>query len=241
MLLSVIIPIYNEATTLDEVLNRVYTAPLPEGLELEVILVESGSMDGSRRIVEKHALRENVRAIYEERPNGKGSAVELGFKCARGDIILIQDADLEYDTKDYLEILLPIVQGKSKFVLGSRHLGAGTYKIRKYDDARNLAFVLNVGSMAYHVLFWALYGVFLTDPQTMYKVFHRDCLKGITFRSKRFDLDWEIVCKFVKNGHVPLEIPISYNARSNHEGKKIRIWPDAWLALWAILKFRFGK
>lgn len=237
--LSIIVPVYNEVESLRGLIDRVERVELP--VRKEFILVESGSTDGSRELVAKLAEERGYKAIFEDRPNGKGSAVVRGFEAATGDILLIQDADLEYDPNDYGDLIDPILKGKARFVLGSRHLGAGTWKIRRYDDSKWYAGILNAGSVFFNTVFYALYGVELTDPQTMYKVFRRECLKGIVWESKRFDLDWEIVCKFVRNGHIPLEVPVNYRGRSAAEGKKIKIWPDAWLALRAIVRFRVKK
>ena len=238
-LVSIIVPVFNEIKSLRQILDQIDAVRL-DGLQKEIILVESGSTDGSTELCKQLATDRSYKLVIEEAPKGKGHAVREGFKHATGQIIMIQDADLEYSPTDYPELLKPIIEHKAQFVLGSRHLGAGTYKIRSYDNVW-YSRVLNVGSIVFNVLFYSLYGIVLTDPQTMYKVFHRKCLEKVHFVSNRFDLDWEIVCKFVRAGFLPMEIPVSYHGRSNSEGKKIRIWPDAYLAARAIFRFRISK
>ncbi len=235
--ISILIPVYNEAAFLPEILRRIEQVKIP--LEREIILIESGSTDGSTQLVKQLCAEKNYIAIFEDQPRGKGSAIVKGMQVATGDLISIQDADLEYDPNDFPELLIPILENKTKFVLGSRHSGAKTWKIRKFDDDVWYAHVLNLGSIFFNTLFNLLYRQKLTDPQTMYKIFHRDCIQGITWRSKRFDLDWEIVGKLIRLGYHPIELPVSYCGRSKREGKKVKLWPDAWLALFAIIRFRF--
>src|SRR3990167_7084426 len=210
--LSILIPVYNEAAYLLEILNRIEAVKIP--IDREIILIESGSIDGSTEMVRRLSKERGYKAIFEDRPTGKGSAIIKGFQQVTGTIILIQDADLEYDPRDYPELLAPILKGKTKFVLGSRHSGAKTWKIRKFDDSMWYAGLLNLGSIFFNILFFLLYQLKLSDPQTMYKVFHRDCMHGIKWQSKRFDIDWEIVCKLVRLGYIPIEVPVSYCGRS---------------------------
>ncbi len=238
--LSVIIPAYNEARYLDEILGRVASAPAC-GLEKEIIIVESNSTDGTRELVKKYEKKAGYRVIYEQKPQGKGHAVRNGLRFATGGIILIQDADLEYDPGEYPKLLKPILDGRADFVLGSRHLGSNSMFIRKFERSPVRALYMNLGAKFLDTVFNVLYGAHLTDPQTMYKVFKKECLNGITLRSNYFDLDWEIVGKFVREGHIPLEIPVSYKSRSTGEGKKIRLSRDALKNLSAIIKYRFGN
>lgn len=236
--LSVIVPVYNEIATARASLDAITAKQIP-GVAIEIIVVESNSTDGSRDIVLSYQGRPRVKVILEDKPRGKGHAVRAGLGQATGDIILIQDADLEYDLADYDPLLEPILKGERAFMLGSRH-GHGGFKIRHFDDQPLRAFVLNCAHWTFTLLINASLGVWLRDPFTMYKVFRRDCLAGLTFTCNRFDFDWELLIKLVRAGHRPREIPVSYKSRSFAEGKKIRIFRDplTWIRAWA--KARFG-
>ena len=237
MKLSIIIPVFNEANTVEELVGKVLAVDISP-LEKEVIVVESNSTDGSRELVSKMEKTLALKVVYQERPRGKGNALKDGLKAASGDIILIQDADLEYDVNDYRELLKPILEGRAAFVLGSRRIGKD-WKIRKFITDKFYAQAINFGAEIYTTLFNVLYGVRLTDPATMYKVFKRECLAGIEFKSNYFELDWEIVAKFIRKGFIPLEEPVNYASRSSAEGKKIRFFRDGFLVFWAIVRFRF--
>jgi glycosyltransferase involved in cell wall biosynthesis len=238
--LSIIIPVYNEMSTVETLLERVIDYPL-EGVEKEIVVVESNSKDGSRAVVERFAAAGKIKAVYQDAPRGKGSAVKAGLAAASGEWVLIQDADLEYEVSDYTKLLAPLKSGKAKFVLGSRHLGHETWWYRTTQTVGPLkAIMINSGIWAYTQLFNILYGERLTDPATMYKVFRRDCLQGIHLVSDGFNLDWEIVAKLVRAGYSPLEFPVIYHSRGFNEGKKVRLLRDGWISLIAILRFRFG-
>ena len=243
MKVSIVIPVYNEGATVGELLHQVWEQPLE--LEKEMVIVESNSSDGSRDIVKKFAQEKDalapgsVKLVLQERPRGKGSAMREGFAHATGDIILIQDADLEYDVKDYPAVLAPIVEGKTAFVLGSRHLSAGSWKIRKFEGAFIKAQFMNLGGALFHGYFNILFGTHLTDPTTMFKVFRRDCLEHFTLKANRFDFDFELLGKLIRAGYPPLEVPISYVSRGFEEGKKVRIFRDPPMWMWMILKTRF--
>lgn len=236
--LSVIVPIYNEIATVRPALDQLLAKEIP-GLPIEIILVESNSTDGSREVVLAYQSYPRVKLILQETARGKGHAVREGLAQSTGDIILIQDADLEYDLNDYEELLAPIRSGRQTFVLGARH-GQGGWAIRKFSDQPLQAFVLNLGHWGFTLLINVSLGLWLNDPFTMYKVFHRDCLKGLRFTCDRFDFDWELLIKLIRKGHRPIEIPITYNSRSFKQGKKIRMFRDplTWLVAWA--KARFG-
>lgn len=236
--LSVIVPVYNEIATVRTALARLLAKRVP-GVEIEVIIVESNSTDGSRAVVETVAAQSGARVILEAEPRGKGHAVRAGLAVARGEFVLIQDADLEYDLDDYDALLAPLMAGERTFVLGSRH-GRGGFKIRHFDAQPIRAFALNSAHWAFTLLINASLGIWLRDPFTMYKVFRRDCLRGLTLTCNRFDFDWELLIKLVRAGHRPLEIPVSYNSRSFAEGKKIRLFRDPVTWLWAWVKARFG-
>jgi glycosyltransferase involved in cell wall biosynthesis len=247
MKLSILLPIYNEISTIAELLNRVWNAPLPQGMERELVIVESNSTDGTREIVKqfcdaKASVSPNtIKLILQERPRGKGNAIREAFQVATGDIILIQDGDLEYDVADYPALIQPILDDHADFVLGSRHMSAGHWKIRRFQGNHLKSFVFNVAGVFFHGLFNLLYGQELTDPTTMYKVFLRRCLTGIRFTSNHFDFDYELTGKLIRKGYAPLEVPVSYYSRSFAEGKKIRMFRDPPTWIWAMLKSRFCR
>jgi hypothetical protein len=237
-LLSIVVPAFNEKATIRELLDAVLATSWPE-VDREVIVVESNSSDGTREIVQEYAEHPEVRVLLQERPRGKGNAVREGLAAARGDIAVIQDADLEYDLADYPALLQPLLRGQCVFVLGSRH--SGTWKMRSFADQEGLATYLNFGHILFTTLVNVALGTHLKDPFTMYKVFRRDCLYGLKFTANRFDFDYELVMKLVRKGYVPPEIPVNYRSRSFKEGKKVSLWRDPVSWLRAILKFRLEK
>ncbi len=237
-LVTVIVPVYNEGATVAEALERLLRKRI-DGVTFQVVIVESRSTDGSREIVQSFAGRSGVALVLEDRPLGKGHAVRAGLTRARGDIVMIQDADLEYDVDDYDALLEPIRRGEATFTLGSRH-GRQSWKLRRFDDQPLRAFVLNGAHWMFTALIDASLGVWLRDPFTMYKVFRRECLDGLTFRCNRFDFDWELLIKLVRKGHIPVEIPVNYRSRSFGEGKKIRILRDPLTWIVALVRARFG-
>ena len=237
--LSVIVPIYNEAATVRQSLDAILAKTVP-GWTLQIIMVESNSTDGTRSIVETYAAHPRVKLILEDRPRGKGHAVRAGLTHATGDVILIQDADLEYDLNDYDTLLAPLAAGRQEFVLGSRH-GEGGWAIRKFSDQPVQALILNLAHWGFTLLINVALFIWLKDPFTMYKVFRRECLEGLTFECNLFDFDWELLMKLVRKGHRPIEIPISYKSRSFKEGKKISMFRDPLTWLWAVVKYRFVK
>jgi glycosyltransferase involved in cell wall biosynthesis len=245
MKISIVIAVYNEASTVGRLLERVWAQPLP-GLVRELVIVESNSTDGSREIVAEFAARHadagsaQIQVIYQDRPYGKGHAIRAGFDAASGDILLIQDADLEYDVADYPDLLEPIVEGRTAFVLGSRHLRPASWKIRQFAHNSLLAIIMNVGGVMFRALFNALFATCLTDPTTMYKVLRADCLAGLTFSCNRFDFDYELLANLICAGFRPLEVPVSYESRGFDQGKKIRLLRDPPSWVWAILRCRFG-
>lgn len=233
--LSVLLPVYNESGTVRKVMEALKTKEIP-GIDIEVIVVESLSSDGSREIVLEYQENPKFKIIMEEYPRGKGCAVREAIRHATGDIILIQDADLEYDFQDYEILINPILLGRTSFVLGTRH--AGNWKIRQFNQYF-LADIMNLGHWSLVYLMNRLFGQKMTDPFTMFKVFRRDCLFGLTFECNRFDFDIELVCKLLRKGYIPLEIPVNYQARSFKEGKKVRIFRDPLTWIKAMLKYRF--
>jgi glycosyltransferase involved in cell wall biosynthesis len=226
-------------------LDRVWAQPIPEASK-EIIVIESNSTDGSREIVAEFQARHaaepasRIQVIHEPRPMGKGHAIRQGFAAATGDILLIQDADLEYDVADYPELLKPIIEGRTAVVLGSRHMGPDRWQIRKFtQDGLKTAF-MNFGGILFHAFFNMVFSTRLTDPTSMYKVFRSECLNGLNFTSDRFDFDFELLGKLIRAGFRPLEVPVNYKSRGFDEGKKIRIFRDPPTWVLAILKSRFA-
>jgi glycosyltransferase involved in cell wall biosynthesis len=231
--LSVVVPAYNERSTIEPALEAIFAKSVA-GWELEIIVVESNSTDGTRDVVRRYEKHPRAKVVFEEKARGKGHAVRAGFAHATGDVILIQDADLEYDLGDYEELLAPLASGRQAFVLGSRH-GEGGWAIRKFTDQPLQALVLNLGHWGFTMLINVSLGIWLRDPFTMYKVFRRDCLEGLKFECNRFDFDWELLIKLIRKGYRPIEIPISYKSRSFKEGKKVSMIRDplTWIVAWA--------
>ena len=238
--LSIILPVYNESSTVHMVIEKLLSKEL-DNTEKEIIIIESNSTDGTKDIVKKYEGINGVRIIYEDKPRGKGHAVRAGLEAVTGDIIIIQDADLEYDIDDYDILLKPILEGKEEFVLGSRHLGENGWKVREFQKNKLAALVMNIAHQFFATFFNVLYQQRIKDPTTMYKVFKTECIDGINFECDRFDLDWEIVAKLVRKGFKPLEIPISYRSRSFLEGKKIKFFRDPLTWLRALIKYRFTR
>jgi hypothetical protein len=223
--LSIVIPVYNEARTVAEVIDAVLAKPLK--IDRELIIVESNSTDGTRAIVEGYRGRPGVRVVLEDRPQGKGHAVRAGLAHVTGTIVLIQDADFEYDIDDYDALLEPLLQHKASFVLGSRSLGLDDWKVRKYDATPVRGLLLNFAQVMFARTYSLLYQQRVTDVNTMFKVFRAECLDGLDLKSSGFELDIELACKLARNGHSPMEVPVNYVARGFAEGKKIRFWRDA--------------
>ena len=228
--------VYNEAATVVTAIDRVLSLDNPD-VEIELIVVESNSSDGTRDLVSGYSGDERVRLVFQDAPRGKGAAVREGFRHATGGIILIQDADLEYSVADYPKLIAPIMRGEVDFTLGSRH--APGRSVRVMDETRVVAPVMNAAHWVFTWLFNVTYRTRLRDPFTMYKVFRRECIEGVEFVADRFDFDWELAGKLVRLGYRPIEIPVEYNARSFHRGKKVRFFrdPPTWIA--ACLRFRF--
>ncbi len=234
---SVVIPVYNEIPTVRAALDALVAKRIA-GYELQLIIVESNSTDGSRDVVLSYHGRPGVSVILEEAARGKGHAVRAGLAAATGDIIMIQDADLEYDLADYEKLLAPIASGEQAFVLGTRHSRKG-WAIRKFTDQKIRAAVLNLAHWTFTLMINASLGIWLTDPFTMYKVFRRDCLRGLRLECNRFDFDWELLIKLVRKGYRPVEIPVSYRSRSFSEGKKVSMFRDPVSWMYALAKYRF--
>jgi hypothetical protein len=237
-LLSIVMPVFNEKNTFEETLNKVIQKQV-ERMKKEIIIVESNSTDGTKQLVQKYEGREGIRIIYEEKPKGKGHAVRTGLKNITGSIVLIQDADSEYDVDDYDALLDPILNYQKMFVLGSRH--TGDWKMRNFENRKFLSAIFNIGQILFTWMVNVFCGSKLKDPFTMYKVFRRECMDGLVFDANRFDFDWEIVIKFLRKKYYPLEIPVNYSSRSYSEGKKVNIIRDPISWMKALIKYRFQE
>ncbi len=238
MLLSVVMPVYNEYRFLPQIVRQVQAVDLGD-LERELIMVDDCSTDGSLELMEQmegktsvdEALKpfdRPIRVARHQVNQGKGAALRTGFALAAGDLMIIQDADLEYDPEDYKKLLAPVFKGKAEVVYGSRFTG----------ERRNMFFHHWVGNRFLTLVTNILYNTTLSDMETCYKLFTRDSLKDITIKSDRFNFEPEITAKILKKGIRIYEVPISYTGREFDEGKKIT-WRDGLVALWCLVKFRF--
>jgi glycosyltransferase involved in cell wall biosynthesis len=225
MKLSVIIPVFNEVKTIQEIIQRVEAT----GFADEILVVDDGSTDGSRDLLAKINNQGIVKVFYHERNQGKGKAVRTGIQNANGDLVIIQDADLEYDPREYPLLLRPIQEGIADVVYGSRFLGAGRRPILFWNMVANkiLTLVTNV-----------LYNNILTDMETGYKLFRREIVQNMTIHAHGFEFEPEFTAKILKRKVRVYEVPITFNPRDYSDGKKIKM-RDAFIALWTLIKYRF--
>lgn len=228
MKLSIIIPVYNEKATLKALVDRIGRVNLP--LEREIVVIDDGSRDSTRALVKRLEDRGEITACFHEQNQGKGAAVRTGLERASGDIILIQDGDLEYDPTDYPRLIQPIIDKKARVVYGSRILGKNKPSyLRYYCGGLLLSFLANL-----------MYPIHITDEPTCYKVFDAILLKGLELECKGFEFCPEVTAKVSRLGEQITEVPISYTPRSIEEGKKIR-WTDGLIAIWTLLRYRKWK
>lgn len=227
MKLSIIVPVYNERTTIKEIFQKLIRVPV----EKEIIIVDDGSKDGTTEILKEIQMttgEQNLKIIFKSKNEGKGSAIREGLKYVSGDVVVIQDADLEYDPMDFIKLSKPIEEGKAEVVYGSRILGKNPKSsFSFYLGGRLLSWISNI-----------LYRTSITDEPTCYKMFKTDVIKSINLRCKGFEFCPEVTAKLAKRGIKIHEIPIKYNPRSKREGKKIK-WKDGLIAIWVLLKNRF--
>jgi glycosyltransferase involved in cell wall biosynthesis len=223
--LSIVVPVYDERNTVVEIVRRMRAVKIP--LDREIVLVDDGSTDGTRDVLAQLA-DSTVRVVYHDRNRGKGAAVRTALDQVTGDLVLVQDADLEYDPNDWPRLLAPVLRGNAQVVYGSRFTG----------ERRNMLFLHWVGNRFLSLVTNVLYNTTLSDMETCYKLFDRDVLAGIRLRSERFEFEPEVTAKVLRRGIRIYEVPISYAGREFHEGKKIT-WHDGFVALWTLLKYRF--
>jgi glycosyltransferase involved in cell wall biosynthesis len=237
-------PVYNEQATLEEIVSRVRGVDLtvnadssnplltgPLTLNREIVIVDDGSTDGTRAILDRWRAEAppDMCIVYHEQNGGKGAALRTGFQHASGDILIIQDADLEYDPRDYVKLLEPLLEGRAPVVYGSRFLGGPRAAMSLSHTLGNKGVTLATN---------LLFGTALSDMETCYKCFRRDVIQGMPLHSRRFEIEPELTAKILRRGYSIFEVPISYNGRAFHEGKKLS-WRDGFIALWTLTKYRF--
>ena len=225
-LLSVVMPVYNERATIEEIIGRVFGQPV----RVQLIVVDDGSTDGTRDVLTRLQQQRGFRLIFQERNQGKGAALRRGFAEVAGDIVVIQDADLEYSPEEYPELIELICQGRADVVYGSRFIGRHrVFLFSHYLGNVLLTFVTNV-----------LYNTMLTDMETCYKAMRVEVLRSFQLESNGFGIEPELTAKIFKRGYRVYEVPITYDGRGYEEGKKIT-WRDGVVALWVLFKYRFTE
>ena len=228
MKLSIIIPVFNEEKTVEKLIEEVWKVELPQ-VEKEIIVVDDGSTDATPEILKRVKNRyPELKVVFKKKNEGKGSAIRRGLKEVTGDLVVFQDADLEYDPRDYPLLMKPILEGKADVVYGSRFLG----------PHRVLLFWHLIGNIFLNLVTNFLYNTTLTDMETCYKMFRSDVIKNLPLKARGFEIEPEITAKILKRGYRVWEVPISYNGRGYEEGKKIT-WKDGFVALYTLFKYRF--
>lgn len=229
MKLSIVIPVYNEAATISKIVELVRSVEI--GLEKEILLVDDCSRDGTREVLSKMAAEQaDLKVLFHEVNQGKGAALRTGFAAATGDIVLIQDADLEYDPNEYSKLLKPILDGRADVVYGSRFLGGGAHRVVFYWHYLGNKLLTTLSNMTTNLN--------LTDMEVCYKVFRREIIQSVPLKENRFGFEVEITAKVARRKCRIYEVPISYYGRDYSEGKKIG-WKDGFSALRCIVKYAF--
>jgi glycosyltransferase involved in cell wall biosynthesis len=224
-LLSVVMPCYNESSTVEEIIRRVLAVPL----RIELIVVDDGSKDGTREILTRLAGELRFKLVFQAVNGGKGAALRRGFEEVTGDLVVIQDADLEYSPEEFPQLIQFICEGRADVVYGSRFLGKHrVFMFTHYAGNRFLTLVTNL-----------LYNTMLSDMETCYKVMRTEVLRSITLEANGFGIEPELTAKIFKKQYRVYEVPITYDGRGFEEGKKISWWRDGFVALWVLLKYRF--
>jgi glycosyltransferase involved in cell wall biosynthesis len=233
--LSIIIPVFNEEKTISEIIKRVTEVDIL-GIEKQIIVVNDGSTDATAKALLNVPKAANLKIINQIKNQGKGAAVRTGIKNASGDYILIQDADLEYNPKEIEKLVKPVLGGESKVVYGTRLKRLPSFS----KEERTPQFMLHyIGNKFLSLLTSILYGQWLTDMETCYKLLPNKAIEGANLRSRRFDFEPEITAKILKKGYSILEIPITTNPRGYDQGKKLNTFKDGTIALWTLIKYRF--
>ncbi len=227
MLLSIVIPVYNEKNTVSDIIKKIDS--LPTSLNRELIIVDDGSTDGTREILKSLESRSDVKLIYKESNSGKGDSLKLGFKNSKGDYVIVQDADLEYEPEDYFKLLEAIDGKDNTIIYGSRFMG-------HYEEMSPLHYY---GNKFLTSITNILYGVALSDMETCYKLFPGNFIRSLNLKANRFDFEPEITAKVLKSGYKIIEVPIRYYGRKHSEGKKIT-WKDGFNAIYSLVKYKFN-
>jgi len=226
MLLSIVIPVYNEEKTLPLIIKKI--DELPSSLNRELVIVDDGSTDKSREIISSYSERKDIRIFFKEKNSGKGDSLKLGFQNSKGDFVIVQDADLEYDPSDYLKLLEEAQKNPNYVIYGSRFLG----------HARDMTWLHLFGNKILTMFTNILFGVKLTDMETCYKLFPGEFIRNVKLKANRFDFEPEVTAKIIRTGLKIKEVPINYYARTKLEGKKIT-WRDGFNAVSSLIKYRF--
>jgi glycosyltransferase involved in cell wall biosynthesis len=227
MLLSIVIPVYNEKNTVLDIIKKIDS--LPTRLNRELIIVDDGSTDGTREILKSLENRNDVKLIYKESNSGKGDSLKVGFKNSKGDYVIVQDADLEYEPEDYFKLLEAIDGKDNTIIYGSRFMG-------HYEEMSPLHYY---GNKFLTSITNILYGVELSDMETCYKLFPGSFIRSLNLKANRFDFEPEITAKVLKSGYKIIEVPIRYYGRKHSEGKKIT-WKDGFNAIYSLVKYKFN-